>query len=188
MRVLPSALLPLVLLGAADSAPQPQPHLPPNLPRRDHWSPRWHQQDRSHLAAGDVNALFFFRGVWHLMTQWEMEVPDTYGPLPKTLPIVGWGHSVSIWAPEFGGRNDFPPPEKNELVLFITTGCTDTVLVPFQPKQTPRGRSDSANLEPSDPIFCTQLLGPGLHRPAALPPHRPRARPRPALHHDGGLL
>jgi|EP01047_Picozoa_sp_COSAG01_P059308 hypothetical protein len=83
-------LLPMMLLGA----PQQQ-HLPPNLPRRDHWSPLWHQQDHSHLAAGDVNALFFFRGVWHLMTQWEMEVPNTYGPAPKTRPIVGWGHSVS---------------------------------------------------------------------------------------------
>ena len=33
-------LLPMMLLGA----PQQQ-HLPPNLPRRDHWSPLWHQQD-----------------------------------------------------------------------------------------------------------------------------------------------
>ena len=73
----------------------PQHLLPPNLQMRDHWSPMWHQQDRSHLAAGDVNAFFYFRGVWHLMTQWEMEVPNTDGPQPKTLPIVGWGHSVS---------------------------------------------------------------------------------------------
>ena len=29
-----------------------------------------------------------------------------------------------------GGRNSFPPPEKNELVLSITMGCADTV--PFQ--------------------------------------------------------
>ena len=36
------------------------------------------------------------------------------------------------WAPEFGGRNGFPPPEKNELVLSINMGCADTV--PFQPK------------------------------------------------------
>ena len=40
--------------------------------------------------------------------------------------------AVLHWAPEFGGRNGFPPPENNELVLFITTGCTDTV--PFQLK------------------------------------------------------
>ena len=33
-------------------------------------------------------------------------------------------------APEFGGRNGFPPPEKNELVLSIGMGCADTV--PFQ--------------------------------------------------------
>ena len=51
----------------------PQHLLPPNLQMRDHWSPMWHQQDRSHLAAGDVNAFFYFRGVWHLMTQWEMQ-------------------------------------------------------------------------------------------------------------------
>ena len=36
------------------------------------------------------------------------------------------------WAPAFGGRKRFPPPEKNELVLSIETGCADTV--PFQPK------------------------------------------------------
>ena len=38
---------------------------------------------------------------------------------------------VATWAPEFGGRNGFPPPEKNELVLSIEMGCADTV--PFQP-------------------------------------------------------
>ena len=37
-----------------------------------------------------------------------------------------------IWAPEFGGRNGFPPPEKHELVLSIKIGCADTV--PFQSK------------------------------------------------------
>ena len=37
------------------------------------------------------------------------------------------------WAPEFGvGRIGFPPPEKNELVLSVETGCAGTV--PFQPK------------------------------------------------------
>ena len=40
--------------------------------------------------------------------------------------------NVRLWAPEFGGRNGFPPPEKNELVLSINTGCADTV--PFQSK------------------------------------------------------
>ena len=39
---------------------------------------------------------------------------------------------VLLWAPEFGGRNGFPPPEKNELVLSIKMGCADTV--PFQSK------------------------------------------------------
>ena len=34
---------------------------------------------------------------------------------------------VNGWAPECGGRFRFPPPEKNELVLSIETGCTDTV-------------------------------------------------------------
>lgn len=46
-------------------------------------------------TAGDVNALFYWRGVWHLMSQWEMEVPNTYGPTPDTITAVGWGHSVS---------------------------------------------------------------------------------------------
>ena len=40
--------------------------------------------------------------------------------------------SVDPWAPEFGGRIGFPPPEKNELVLSIKMGCADTV--PFQSK------------------------------------------------------
>ena len=31
------------------------------------------------------------------------------------------------WAPECGGRNGFPPPEKNELVLSIEMGCADTM-------------------------------------------------------------
>ena len=39
---------------------------------------------------------------------------------------------VPTWAPELGGRNGFPPTEKNELVLSIETGCADTV--PVQPK------------------------------------------------------
>jgi len=29
------------------------------------------------------------------MTQWEIEVPNTHGPQPGTLPVVGWGHQVS---------------------------------------------------------------------------------------------
>ena len=39
---------------------------------------------------------------------------------------------VVTWAPEFGGRNGFPPPENHELVLSIEMGCADTV--PFQSK------------------------------------------------------
>lgn len=100
------AALPLQLLGgllstaaAASSGAAPQQthaRLPPNIPQRDRWSPLWHQPDHSHLAAGDVNAFFYYKGTWHLMTQWEMEVPNTYpGRSPPTLPIVGWGHSVS---------------------------------------------------------------------------------------------
>ena len=60
---------------------------------------------------------------------------------------------IEPWAPEcFGGQNRVPaPPEYNGLVLSISlknTGCADTV--PFQPKpETPR--SDSANLETSEP-------------------------------------
>ena len=36
---------------------------------------------------------------------------------------------VTSWAPEFGGRNGFPPPENNELVL----GCADTVSFQSKP-------------------------------------------------------
>ncbi len=70
--------------------------LPPNDPEPDQWSSRWHLPAGTHLSAGDVNALFFWRGVWHLMSQWEMEVPNTYpGKTPATLPVVGWAHRVS---------------------------------------------------------------------------------------------
>ena len=69
--------------------------LPPNDPVRDQWSPLWHLPAASHLAAGDVNALFQWRGRWHLMSQWEMEVPTTYPSGPPTVTAVGWGHSVS---------------------------------------------------------------------------------------------
>ena len=48
--------------------------LPPNNPVKDGWSPRWHLPAASHMAAGDVNALFHWKGTWHLMSQWEMEV------------------------------------------------------------------------------------------------------------------
>ena len=47
--------------------------------------------------------------------------------MPKETVADVWG-----WAPEFGGRNGFPPPEKHELVLSIEMGCADTV--PFQSK------------------------------------------------------
>ena len=40
---------------------------------------------------------------------------------------------VVRWAPEFGGRNGFPPPEKSELVLSIETGCARTVLFLSEP-------------------------------------------------------
>ena len=40
--------------------------------------------------------------------------------------------AVPRWAPEFRGRNGFPPREKHELVLSIKIGCADTV--PFQSK------------------------------------------------------
>ena len=39
---------------------------------------------------------------------------------------------VGNWAPTFGGRSGFPPPEKKELHRFVSTGCTDTL--PFQLK------------------------------------------------------
>ena len=55
------------------------------------------------------------------------------GAALQHLPQHGAGAGVDRdWAPEFGGRNGFPPPEKNELVLSIEMGCADTV--PFQPK------------------------------------------------------
>ena len=55
---------------------------------------------------------------------------DTY--LVGALTQDGHGAVVLFWAPEFEGRNGFPPPEKNELVLSFETGCADTVN--FQPE------------------------------------------------------
>ena len=40
---------------------------------------------------------------------------DAFTTIEETLLVVNW-------APHFGGRIDFPPPEKNELVLSIETG------------------------------------------------------------------
>ena len=64
---------------------------------------------------------------------------------------------ASLWAPNLGGRIVFTPPENNELVLSIETGCTSIPCL-FNQHQTPR--SDSANLEPSEPLFCPQILEP----------------------------
>ena len=76
-----------------------------------------------------------------------------------TVSSVG---SVDAWAPGFVGRNGFPPPEKNELVLSILKKWVcrycDPRLCPFSQNQTPR--SNSANLEPSEPIFCPQTVVP----------------------------
>ena len=50
------------------------------------------------------------------------------------------------------GRVGFPaPPEKNELHTFYYNEVYVQILCIFNQKQTPR--SDSANLEPSEPIF-----------------------------------
>jgi hypothetical protein len=57
---------------AAASAPPPPPTPPP---------PGWHQPAR--CEEGDVNALFQFRGVWHLMQQWHLR------------PHTAVGHAVS---------------------------------------------------------------------------------------------
>ena len=51
--------------------------------------------------AGGVNSTFWDMPDWHVWT----------------------------WAPEFGGRNGFPPPEKKALVLSVKMGCADTVPV-----------------------------------------------------------
>ena len=50
-----------------------------------------------------------------------------FDPLLNTVNVPLWAH-IRIWGP---GRNGFPPPEKNELVLPFGMGCADTVQ--FQP-------------------------------------------------------
>ena len=56
------------------------------------------------------------------------------------VPI--WSHEVEVTRGDngeyvaglqkFGGRNGFPPPEKNELVLFIKWGGAESDTVPFR--------------------------------------------------------
>ena len=47
------------------------------------------------------------------------------------VDMIDW---VATWAPEFGVcRIGCPPPEKNELVLSIETGCAATVPLPREP-------------------------------------------------------
>ena len=73
---------------------------------------------------------------------------------------------------QFGGRISFPHPEKNESFFLLKWGVQ--ILYIFNEKQTPR--FDSANLEPSEPIFCPQILEPRLDRisPADLVDHTAR--------------
>ena len=82
-------------------------------------------------------------------------------------PGLGW--AVRDWAPEFGGRIVFRPPEKSELVLAIGMGCTYIPCL-FHENQTPR--FDSANFVPfvvrtlfSAPTFWSP--GDGQERRAA---------------------
>ena len=75
---------------------------------------------------------------------------------PRTVFAAGARTALGsrIWR-----QKRFPPPKKNELVLSFQTGCVDTV--PFQPKpNTPF----VASLEPSEPMFCPQLLEPRRSR------------------------
>ena len=63
---------------------------------------------------------------------------------------------VRPWAPEFGGRIGFRP-RKRMSSFFLSTWGTQ-ILYLFNQNRTPR--SDSANLEPSESIFCPQILEP----------------------------
>ena len=46
-----------------------------------------------------------------------------------------WWNELSVpGLQNLGGRNGFPPPENNELVLSNAIGCTDTVPFPREPK------------------------------------------------------
>ena len=69
------------------------------------------------------------------------------------------------WAPEFGGRNGFPPPEKNELALSIEKGCADTV--PFQTRaKHPVLTRPISN--PQDPFSAPKFWSPATN-PRAIP-------------------
>ena len=57
------------------------PTLPAHLPPAAAPPPLWHLPAR--CEEGDVNALFQWRGTWHLMQQWHAR------------PATGVGHSVS---------------------------------------------------------------------------------------------
>ena len=69
----------------------------------------------------------FGSGFQHLETWEALTARAIKRASPKTRVLV------SRWAPEFGGRIGFPPPEMNELVLFVEMGCTDTVHFPREP-------------------------------------------------------
>ena len=58
-------------------------------------------------------------------------------PVRAILDMVDSLTYAKLWAPEFGGRNGFPPPKKHELVLSIEMGCADTVTFPPKPTCTP---------------------------------------------------
>ena len=73
---------------------------------------------------------------------------------------------VKVWAPEFGGRIGFMPPEMNELVLSIKMGCADTV--PFQPK-TKHPVLTRPISNPQKPFSTPKFWSPGWFSPQAKP-------------------
>ena len=79
----------------------------------------------------------------HRVTRDETTITTTIAPRSllslleysarRKFRVFAFEYGNASWALEFGGRNGFPPPEKNELVLSIEMGCVDTMLFQSKP-------------------------------------------------------
>ena len=94
-------------------------------PGRDTFAPRTQPIYQNNPAGQKLqNSVSMIRSVGDVRHDTRVNPKLSGVELPK---------SVLTWVPAFGGRIGFPPPEKNELVLSIETGCMYTVPFPQEP-------------------------------------------------------
>ena len=86
----------------------------------------------------------------------------TTTPLYRCAGDVTATQLVAAWAPDFflGAEPVFRPRKRMSSFFRLKWGVQ--ILCLFNQNQTPR--SDSANLEPSEPIFCPHILEPRCDR------------------------